>query len=190
MENKYLIKAKIYTIRSPQTDEIYIGSTIDSLAKRFYKHKSNLKAYQNGKYRYTTSFKLLEKYDDCYIELLENYPCVDKNELQRREGELIRVNNNKCVNKKIEGRTPKQYKEDYKDKIKEQAKQYYQDNKQVINTYHKQRYQGNKEEIKKRAREKHNCECGGKFTQGSKSKHEKTKRHLLYMINKIENENQ
>ena len=32
--------------------------------------------------------------------------------------------------------------------------------------------------------EKHNCECGGKFTTRHKAKHLKTNKHLLYMTNK------
>ena len=160
MEKKYLAKAKIYTIRSPQTDEIYIGSTIDSLAKRFYCHKKKYQYFQDGKGKINySSFRLLEKYDDCYIELLENYPCNDKNELTRREGELIRAND-KCVNKNIPGRSEKQWREDHKERINERKK------------------------------EKHECQCGGKFQYTNKARHEKTKRHLLYMINKIENENQ
>jgi hypothetical protein len=39
--NKYE-NGKIYTIRSPHTDKYYIGSTIASLKKHFYQHKSGL----------------------------------------------------------------------------------------------------------------------------------------------------
>jgi hypothetical protein len=38
--------------------------------------------------------------------------------------------------------------------------------------------------------EKHNCECGGKFTTRHKASHFKTKKHLLYVIKKNENKNQ
>ena len=63
------------------------------------------------------------------LELYENYPCNNKKELERREGEIIRqfkadINYN-VINKAIAGRTHKEYTEDNKDKILEQKKQYW-----------------------------------------------------------------
>ena len=106
--------SKIYTIRSHQTDMIYIGSTTQPLSKRLVGHKSKYKMYLNKKYNYVTSFEII-KYDDCYIELLENYPCDNKEQLHKIEGEYIRKLD--CLNKVIPGRTKKQYREDNKDKI-------------------------------------------------------------------------
>ena len=40
--NKYA-QGKIYAIRSPSTDKIYIGSTCDTLAKRLYGHRVHYK---------------------------------------------------------------------------------------------------------------------------------------------------
>ena len=93
---------KIYTIRSFETDKIYIGSTCQSLSKRFSEHKSNFLLCR-GK---TSAFELLKK-DDCYIELLENCPCNSKDELERRQGELIREYKVKgvCLNQIIPRRT-------------------------------------------------------------------------------------
>jgi hypothetical protein len=84
--NKYE-NGKIYTIRSPHTDKYYICSTIASLKKHFYQHKSGL-------------YKSKEIIDagDAYIELLENFPCKSKNELEKREGELLRQFKNEIVN--------------------------------------------------------------------------------------------
>lgn len=203
--NKYQTQAKIYAIRSYQTEEIYIGSTCDTLSKRFYSHKIKFKQFQNGKANYITSFKMLE-YADAYIELLENCPCNDKNELTRREGELIRVNAY-CVNKNIAGRTIKQYYQDNAEVIKAKTKQYYQANIEHIKDYHKQYqqvnvekikeqtkqyYQANAEKIKERTKQyrqdnadkikqKHDCPCGGKYTTSGKSTHLKTKKHQKYL---------
>jgi hypothetical protein len=86
-------KGKIYKLWSPQGGEKYIGSTTETLARRKQTHK-----------RLNCSSKILfEKYDDVRIELIEEYPCKNKMELNRREGEHIR--NNDCVNKSIAGRT-------------------------------------------------------------------------------------
>ena len=121
-------KGLIYTIRSPHTDNIYIGSTCQRLSKRLYAHRDNYRSYKNGATKYMTSYKILE-FGDEYIELLESYPCNSKMELHKREGELIRQYKDVCVNRCITGRTRKQY----KCENKEQIKQYYQENKEKIN---------------------------------------------------------
>ena len=79
---------KIYSIRSHQCEDIYIGSTTQSLAKRLGDHRSGFKRYQNGKGHYVTSYDIL-KYNDHYIELICNYPCTCKGELLGEE-ELIK----------------------------------------------------------------------------------------------------
>jgi hypothetical protein len=114
---------KIYTIRSYQTDDIYIGSTLQTLTKRLSKHKDSFKNWKNGKYHYVSSFELI-KYDDVYIELIELFPCSSKMELNRREGELIRSMD--CVNKRIEGRTKQEYYEDNKEYHKKWVGEYYE----------------------------------------------------------------
>ena len=93
---------KIYAIRSNETDKFYIGSTTQPLHKRFSAHKSNEKC----------SSSYMFCFPDVYIELIESYPCNTKEELNRREGELIRENISKVVNKSIAGRSPKQRDQD------------------------------------------------------------------------------
>ena len=158
---------KIYTIRSFETDKYYIGSTTQSLSKRLSKHKNDYKVYLNGKFNNITSFEII-KYDDCYIELLEAYPCKSKDELTKREGELIRLHKNDIVNKRIEQRTKKQYQQDNKEKIAEHKKQYRQDNK---------------DKIKARKSQRCICECGLEINYDHKSRHIKTKLHQSYMNN-------
>ena len=58
-------KAKIYAIKSHQTEMIYIGSTTQTLSQRIAKHKQNY--IKNG----TTSSKEILKYEDYYIELID-----------------------------------------------------------------------------------------------------------------------
>ena len=112
---------KIYVIRSFQTEDIYIGSTTEKISVRLSKHKVKYKLWLEGKAHYYTSFEIL-KYDDVYIELLEKYPCDDKMELNKKEGEYIRSMS--CVNKQIAGRTQKEYKKKYDEEHKEQILEY------------------------------------------------------------------
>ena len=135
---------KIYKLWSPEGDEIYIGSTTQSLALRKSKHKIN---------RDTSSKMLFEKYTDVRIELLEEYPCDNKEQLNKKEGEYIR--NNNCVNRRIAGRTNNEY-----------NKEYYEDNKEKILNRHKE-YKSSS----------FVCECGRTIRLGDKTKHLKTKIH-------------
>ena len=89
----------IYSIRSYQTELIYIGSTFGKLRQRLFQHKYNFRQFNLKTYHYVSSYEIV-KYDDAYVELVKTYEKVNKMELKMFEGEHIR--NNKCVNKKIE----------------------------------------------------------------------------------------
>lgn len=110
---------KIYKIYSPQTEMIYIGSTIYDLSHRFKGHVRNAKDFKEGRGDATTSYKLLGKYNDCQIMLIENYPCNRKRELLKREGYYIQKYKNICVNKYIPGKTNRNYSKKYKEKLKQ-----------------------------------------------------------------------
>lgn len=112
---------KIYAIRSHQTDKVYVGSTTQALSVRFGGHKRQS--------HYYTSTEILQ-HPDAYIELIENFPCENKDQLCKREGEIIR--SMECVNKQIPTRTIEEYRETNKDKIKEQVKEYSIKNKDKI----------------------------------------------------------
>ena len=137
---------KIYSIRSHQTDLIYIGSTTEKrLSARLSKHRANFKAYLKDKYHYVSSFEIL-KYIDAYIELIEEVEKkITKDELRQLEGQHIRQNN--CVNKIITGRTKQEYRETNKDKIIEQKKEYYEINKDKLSDKKKVNYEINKDKI-------------------------------------------
>jgi len=109
--------AKIYCIKSYNTDKIYIGSTCRSLSQRFSEHKSH---YKSGKLK--SNSKYIFDYDNAYIELIKETPCNNLMELRKYEHYYIRKM--ECVNKNIPGRTRKQYKIDNEDKIKQYQKQY------------------------------------------------------------------
>jgi len=109
-------KAKIYKIYSYENDDVYYGSTCETLSLRMARHRGHLKDYKNGKGKYITSFKILE-FESAIIELVENYPCNSKEELLQREGFYIR--NNNCVNKVIPDRTKKEYDIMYRENNKE-----------------------------------------------------------------------
>ena len=131
-------KGKIYRIICNITGKIYIGSTIETLARRLSGHRRSYKLFKEGqKYKkyFVTSFQIIEQ-GEFDIVLIENYPCESKVELHRRERFFIE--SLECVNKNIPTRTPAEYRLDNKDALKEKAKQYQQDNKDDIMERRKQ----------------------------------------------------
>ena len=55
------MNGKIYSIRSYETDAIYIGSTKQQkLCKRMVNHKTDYKRYLNGKKHYVTSYEIVK----------------------------------------------------------------------------------------------------------------------------------
>ena len=147
LNNKYN-NSFIYTIRSPHTDKFYIGSTTQKLCKRFANHKTDYNLYVNNKLKSCiTSFKIIEL-GDSYIELLEEINCDSKIQLEMREGELIRIHKDLCINKIIVGRTDKQYRLDNVDIIKQRKQQFNINNASKIKQYHKQYHLDNADKIK------------------------------------------
>jgi len=127
---------KIYKLWSPEGDMIYIGSTCRGLAHRKAQHKDKPN---------TTSKILFDTYTDIRIELIEEYPCDNKEQLNRKEGEYIRTLD--CVNRCVAGRTDKEYREENKEHITEKKKEYYQENKERLVEKQKEYNQKNKEHI-------------------------------------------
>lgn len=75
---------KVYKLTSSKTEQIYIGSTTQTLKQRICQHHSCYKRHKNDFYHYMSSYEII-KYDDVVIALVENYPCNTKEELFARE---------------------------------------------------------------------------------------------------------
>lgn len=82
--------ASIYEIRSPShPDLIYVGSTCDSLSKRWYQHKLEFKKSVSS-HQDKSAFGVLQ-YTDSYIVFHEHFPCESKDELAKRTNEVMRT---------------------------------------------------------------------------------------------------
>ena len=139
MSDKYK-NGKIYTIRYKNDDSlIYVGSTIQPWFKRWYGHKCRVNNEKSKEYNFFLYQKMRKtNIEDWYIELYEEFSCENKEQLNKREGQIIREIG--TLNKKIAGRTKKEYIEDNKDKIKEYKKEYRQNNKEYYQEY-RQKYE-------------------------------------------------
>ena len=144
-------RGKVYTIRCRYDDSlIYVGSTIDKLAKRMARHRLDKKC---------SLYKLVDgDWNNWYIELYEDFPCDNKEQLEKREGEVIREI--ATINQVVAGRTKKEYYEENRDKIVDYKKQHYQDNR---------------DEILEQIKEKCKCDlCGLEITKVYLKQHQRT----------------
>ena len=187
-----LNKGKIYKLVDNTNENIYIGSTCNSLNKRLSQHNSHYKRYLKRQYGNMKSFDII-KNNDFTIKLLEKCNIKTKQELYQRERYYIE--NNESVNKRIPCRTNKEYIENNKDKLNEKMKEYqaaYRDNnKDKIKEYReankdkiKEYREANKDKIKEKQNEKFICPCGGRYTCSNKVRHFKNHKHQEFLINK------
>jgi len=172
-------KAKIYKLVSNQTNKIYIGSTCQLLCHRKASHKRDYKNYMNGIGGYVTSFEIA-KFDNMDIILIENYPCLNIEVLLARERYWIEKTP-ETVNKQHPGRTFKEYYELNKDRIHNRNKKYYEMNKEKINKKKMEYYKANKEHLLSIQIKELQCICGSTIQKREKTRHEKSKKHQLYL---------
>ena len=153
---------KIYRITSSQTENVYIGSTAQTLlCRRMGEHVSDYKRFINGKLKSNKgSFEII-KHGDAIITLIETFPCNSKDELHAREQHFIDLNTELIVNKQkaytgIESGL----------KGSEYYKAYHLDNKLEIYA-------------KKNARK--NCKCGKDYNHSNYARHSKSKYHQAFL---------
>jgi len=186
---------KIYTVRNYADNTlIYVGSTIQSLSRRLSKHRSDCRA---GCGIALYSHIVDNDWTNWYIELYEYYPCNNKTELERREGQIIREIG--TINKMVAGRTYKERYEENAEKIKENLKKYRKENADKIKEYQKENadkikeyqkeyrkenadkikeyYKNNVDKIKEYREEKECCDiCGAFMRSDSINRHQKSKK--------------
>lgn len=173
---------KIYKIVDMTNENVYIGSTCEpTLARRLAGHIQHYKRYLNNKAPFVSSFDIIANgnYD---IELIENFPCDNKDELHAREGYYAKLI--PCVNRAVAGRTQQQYYQDKKDVIQE----YREKNKEKLQQQNKQYRLNNKDRLREYDKERNSiqtvCECGGSYTGSRLKRHQATAKHLNYLQNK------
>ena len=184
-------KGKIYKILNNIDNEVYVGSTIETLGKRMGKHRHGMTIQPHLKlYEHMNELGV----DNFYIELIENFPCNDIYELRAREGHFIREIG--TLNKVVSGRTAKEYREAHKEEhreydkeyrekhkehIRDQQKEYYEKHKEHRKEYNKQYREEHKQEITEKSKVKMICECGRELRKSHLNRHLKTDIHKQLM---------
>tara|TARA_R110000824_G_scaffold243023_1_gene431667 strand:- start:183 stop:665 length:483 start_codon:yes stop_codon:yes gene_type:complete len=138
-------RGKIYKIIDNTNGDIYIGSTIQSLANRKSQHKVDTAKGTNK----CVSKSIINNGNYDFI-LIENYPCESRGELLKRERYYI--DNTECINYVrcyISTDERKEYEIKYalenKDIINERVKKYYQEHKEEKAEYDKKYRAKNKD---------------------------------------------
>jgi group I intron endonuclease len=162
-------KGKIYKITNDFNDDVYIGSTCDTLVKRFSHHKTCMNSERDKSRRI---YKLMNEigFERFRIQLIEEYPCDDKYQLTQKESEYIRTIG--TLNVKINDRKPKEWEQDNKEKRYTQRVEWRKNNPDKV-----------KEQKQKWGSTRIQCECGCEARKDSMHKHIQTKKHKDLMKN-------
>ena len=199
--------AKIYQIWTPGRPDLlpYIGSTTQTLAKRIGGHRRSYKCKQNGKGNDRASFIHIAE-EGHRIELIREFPCETRQELLREEGREMR--SRECCNQVVPGRTRAEWYEENKERLTAHRRKRYEENKEQVNAHRrkwceenkeslraksKRHYEkhgervrarvsayrkANKEQISAKDRKKITCPCGSSISRGSRSKHQRSAKHI------------
>ena len=158
-----LSKGKIYKITNDYNDDVYVGSTCDTLVKRFSAHKNNKNSPEKMNRPLYALMREIGN-DRFRIELIEDYSCEDKYQLRQREGYFIREIG--TLNKRVECRTKEERYRENKDLILEKQKEYRkehieeyaardklyrEEHKEEYKSNHQKYYLKNCEELKQKA---------------------------------------
>ena len=145
-------KSIVYCIRNYNDSDVYVGSTCQPLSKRMADHRIAMNSKRKRDFNMNLYVKMREYgAHNFYIELLEEYPCNNLEQLKAKEGEYIRAI--ATLNSRIAGRNTKDYHNENKSQIREQQKRYKQENEDTIKCYLQSYYSTNREKIREQQKQ-------------------------------------
>ena len=185
---------KFYRLVScdPSVAEVYIGHTCNEV-KRRYDHKSACTNAKSKKYNLFVYSFIREHggWTNWQLIVHEQLAVKDKIEAALRERYWLE-HYNAVLNSKVPSRTQtesgakyrvehvkeqKEYRTKTRDKIKETHAKHYIANQDKIKAYASAYHAAHADHLK----EKHTCECGGKYITYGKSRHLRSARHCTFI---------
>lgn len=192
-----MTNGKIYKVVHTQSNICYVGSTLGSLRSRWCHHKTDYQRFINKKNTKNISlYPYFSKYgiDNFKIILIKEYEVIDKKQLVAYE--QLWINKLNPINKNasfqiLSKNKKKEYYINNKEEISEKQKAYALANQESRRRYLKQYQVDNKEKIKIHKQKAYEnkkealkqifiCECGKTVSYMNKTRHNKTKYHLIY----------
>ena len=188
---------KVYCLRNSVNDDVYVGSTIQDLARRLSKHFSDARRHP-GNQRITSLISELGA-DKFSIELLESYPCESVQQLRRKEGEWVRRQG--TLNTMLPGRTRAEYYTEHRDALTQKMREYYSEHREERSQKSFERrethreedrhssrkyYHQNREAIREKKNSLVDCLCGSRHTVGGNVQHLKSAKHQAYLAREVE----
>lgn len=168
-------KGKMYKLTNTIDDELYVGSTIQTLKQRMYNHNKHRKKKSHWKvYKHLNQIG----WGNVSIELIEDYPCNSKKKLLKRE----RYWKDK-LNSKLNERKPYISNKERKKEARNRSSEWRKNKDNIIKAkkVKDEWYQRNKKKVLERIKQIVKCDCGLSFRQDSIRRHKKTKKHLSRM---------
>ena len=138
------LNSVIYKIECPTTKQVYIGATTRSLKWRLAHHKTKHNPCKTKTFR------------EYIMTVLEYYPCLNKQELNKKEREWIEKID--CCNYKIPGRTQAMWNEENKNYLKLRYQLVYKNKKDQLKVYAKNYYKNNTNNCKEKKKLKYSKE--------------------------------
>ena len=163
----------IYCIGNSFDDDKYVGSTTDDLSTRLIKHKWEAKRCPH--------IKLYKKFselgfDKLFIDLLEEFPYDDKQQLRNREGEYIKQLG--TLNTQVAGRTQKERSKEWLDKNREHYLQMRRNRRTRSSEAAREKDKEYYYKYSGRIKEPIVCECGRTVSRQHIAHHKITQIHL------------
>ena len=181
-------KGFIYVIRCKDENITYeyVGSTCNFKGRK-QDHKKicngDEKSYKDWNLKIYRTIRENGGWDNWDMIMIEEYPCENKRQLEKREEEL-RVERISVLNMKKAFQPlsvyeyQKQYRVDNKERSKELSKEYREKNRDKLLIKKKEDWIKNKEKYS----EKITCECGSICNKRSLNEHIKTKKHQDFIL--------
>lgn len=196
---------RVYKIIANTGDDVYVGSTFNTLKDRMKKHRSCYAEWKKGKGGKFAVYDMFEKYgvDHCKMVLIKEYQVVaetirDKKHLSVYE--QLWINKTNCINiqnsfqikhlydkkyrkenREIVNERKRIYKQNNQEKVRAQDAAYRENNREKCRESNKNYYMRNRDKILQKEREKVLCECGSELRKSDMSKHIKTKKHQEFI---------
>ena len=168
----------IYKIVCKDTSitDCYVGSTTNHNARKSL-HKSTCNNEKDNNYNFPVYRFIRDNggWKNWDFVLIEDYPCNKKKQLNIRERYWFEQFNS-TLNSRYPERSKKEYREENKQEIAQKKKEYYQENREK----NKQKIAQKNKEYREKNKQKYMCiACDKELTFVNKSRHEKTKKHIL-----------